>query len=120
MARASEKKTSGRKSAAKKSARKKAAKKPARGAAGKAASKRGPREPRGPKRPASVAARRAGLVAIALAFIAGLWSAGWLLELDRIVVSRFEGRRFSVPSRVYAAPLVIYPGADWQRLDLAG
>ncbi len=68
----------------------------------------------------SVAARRVGLVALALAFGAGLWTAGWLLELDRTVVSRFEGRRFSVPSRVYAAPIVIYPGADWQRLDLAG
>lgn len=72
------------------------------------------------RRPASIAARRAGLIVIALAFAGGVWSAGWLLELDRIVVSRFEGRRFSVPSRVYAAPIVIYPGADWQRLDLAG
>ena len=68
----------------------------------------------------SLGARRAGLVAIALAFAAGVWTAGWLLELDRIVVSRFEGRRFSVPSRVFAAPIIIYPGADWQRLDLAG
>ncbi len=69
---------------------------------------------------ASLAARRAGLVTIALAFVAGVWAAGWLLELDRIVVSRFEGRRFAVPSQVYAAPIVVYPGADWQRLDLAG
>lgn len=73
-----------------------------------------------PKRPASLAARRVGLLSIAVAFALGLWSAGWLLDLDRIVVSRFEGRRFAVPSRVYAAPIVIYPGADWQRLDLAG
>ena len=65
-------------------------------------------------------ARRVGLVTVVLAFGAGLWFAGWLFELDRIVVSRFEGRRFSVPSRVYAAPIVIYPGVDWQRLDLAG
>ncbi|CAN0029111.1 unnamed protein product, partial [Discosporangium mesarthrocarpum] len=108
--------------------RKSAAKKPAKKAARKAAAKRGGKgsgrggrkAPRAQKRPASVAARRVGLVAIALAFAAGLWSAGWLLELDRIVVDRFEGRRFSVPSRVYAAPIVIYPGADWQRLDLAG
>jgi penicillin-binding protein 1B len=67
-----------------------------------------------------VTARRVGLFAIALSFAAGLWAAGWLLELNRIVVSRFEGRRFSVPSQVYAAPIVMYPGADWQRLDLAG
>ncbi len=65
-------------------------------------------------------ARRVGLVAVVLAFGAGLWVAGWLLELDAMVVARFEGRRFSVPSRVYAAPIVIYPGVDWQRLDLAG
>ena len=65
-------------------------------------------------------ARRVGLVTVALAFGAGLWVAGWLFALDRTVVSRFEGRRFSVPSRVYAAPIVIYPGVDWQRLDLSG
>ncbi|MCA9503082.1 MAG: PBP1A family penicillin-binding protein [Spirochaetaceae bacterium] len=70
--------------------------------------------------PGLLRARRLGLVVVALAFAAGIWAAGWLLELDRVVVSRFEGRRFSVPSRVYAAPIVIYPGADWQRLDLAG
>ena len=106
----------GRKSAGKKPARKKAAKK--RGAKGAGGSAR--KAPRGKKRPASIAARRVGLVAIALAFAAGLWSAHWLLDLDRIVVDRFEGRRFSVPSRVFAAPIVIYPGADWQRLDLGG
>ncbi|MBW2496334.1 MAG: PBP1A family penicillin-binding protein [Deltaproteobacteria bacterium] len=70
--------------------------------------------------PMLLRARRVGLVTVALAFAAGIWVAGWLLELDRIVVSRFEGRRFSVPSRVYAAPMVIYPGADWQQLDLPG
>ncbi|MCR9094545.1 MAG: PBP1A family penicillin-binding protein [bacterium] len=106
----------GRKSAAKKPARKNAAKK--RGAKGSGGAAR--KAPRGKKRPASIAARRVGLVAIALAFAAGLWSAHWLLDLDRIVVDRFEGRRFSVPSRVFAAPIVIYPGADWQRLDLGG
>lgn len=65
-------------------------------------------------------ARRIGLITVALAFAAGIWTADWLLELDRIVVSRFEGRRFAVPSRVYAAPIVIYPGVDWQQLDLSG
>jgi len=64
--------------------------------------------------------RRLALATLALAFGAGLWAADWLLELDRIVVSRFEGRRFAVPSRVYAAPVVLYPGVDWQQLDLAG
>jgi penicillin-binding protein 1B len=101
-----------------KSQKKKASKSPreakARGRRGAARS--GP----GRRRSSSVAARRVGLFAIGLSFAAGLWAAGWLLELNRIVVSRFEGRRFSVPSQVYAAPIVMYPGADWQRLDLAG
>ena len=65
-------------------------------------------------------ARRVGLVVVTAAFVAGVSAALWLVSLDRVVVSRFEGRRFDVPSRVYAAPIVIYPGADWQRLDLAG
>ena len=65
-------------------------------------------------------ARRLGLVVVLVSFLAGLAAAHWLVGLDRVVVSRFEGRRFAVPSRVYAAPIVIYPGADWQRLDLAG
>lgn len=94
--------------------------KPARKSAAKKARTKGARADRSERRPPSLAARRAGLVVIALAFAAGLWTAGWLLDLDRIVVSRFEGRRFAVPSRVYAAPIVIYPGADWQRLDLGG
>jgi penicillin-binding protein 1B len=60
------------------------------------------------------------LIVVALAFVAGLAMAHWLVGLDRVVVSRFEGRRFAVPSRVYAAPIVVFPGANWQRLDLAG
>lgn len=70
--------------------------------------------------PASLAARRAGLLVVALSFGLGVWAAGWLIDLDRVVVSRFEGRPFALPSRVYAAPTVIYPGVDWQKLDLAG
>jgi len=64
--------------------------------------------------------RRLGLVLLVAGFVAGLYAAHWLLGLDRIVQSRFDGRRFSVPSRVFAAPKVIYTGADWERLDLQG
>ena len=64
--------------------------------------------------------RRLGLVLLAVGFVVGLYAAHWLLGLDRIVQSRFDGRRFSVPSRVFAAPKVIYTGADWERLDLEG
>lgn len=52
--------------------------------------------------------------------------AGWMVYLDAVVTSRFEGRRFEVPSRVYARPLELYDGAsissgDLQReLELSG
>lgn len=52
--------------------------------------------------------------------------AGWLVYLDAVVTSRFEGRRFEVPSRVYARPLELYDGASIsvgglnRELELAG
>lgn len=61
-----------------------------------------------------------GRGAAIVAFAVGLGLSSWILELDRIVVDRFEGRTFAVPSKVYSAPLVVYPGLDWQRIDLAG
>ena len=66
------------------------------------------------------AVRIAGRTAAIGAFAVGLGLSSWVLELDRIVVDRFEGRTFAVPSKVYSAPLVIYPGVDWQQIDLAG
>lgn len=38
--------------------------------------------------------------------------AGWTVYLDAVVTSRFEGRRFEVPSRVYARPLELFEGAS--------
>lgn len=35
--------------------------------------------------------------------------AGYTLYLDRVVQDKFEGKRWSVPSRVYARPLELYP-----------
>jgi penicillin-binding protein 1B len=64
--------------------------------------------------------RRVGFCAAIGDFVLGLWVATWLVGLDREVVARFEGRRFDVPSKVVAAPMVVYPGMDWQRVDLAG
>lgn len=52
------------------------------------------------------------------ALLAGFWASSWVLEQDRIVVERFEGRRFSVPSRVLSAPTILYPGLDWKRIEL--
>ncbi len=50
----------------------------------------------------------------------------YLLYLDRVVTTKFEGKRWSIPSRVYARALELYPGraldaAALQReLDLIG
>lgn len=38
--------------------------------------------------------------------------AGWMVYLDAVVTDRFEGRRFEVPSRVYARPLELFDGAS--------
>ena len=55
-----------------------------------------------------------------LAFGFGFVATGTLVELDRIVRTRFEGTDFRVPSRVYSAPTILYPGLDWKRIDLPG
>jgi penicillin-binding protein 1B len=41
-----------------------------------------------------------------------------MIQLDRVVRARFEGRLFQVPSRVMSAPTILYPGLDWKRIDL--
>jgi penicillin-binding protein 1B len=35
----------------------------------------------------------------------------WIVHLDRVVTREFQGRHWSVPARVYAAPLELYAGA---------
>ncbi|NMT63331.1 penicillin-binding protein 1B [Marinobacter orientalis] len=45
-------------------------------------------------------------------FVGVVLLAGWMVYLDAVVTSRFEGRRFEVPSRVYARPLELYDGAS--------
>ena len=55
-----------------------------------------------------------------VAFVGGMWVGSWVVEADRIVVSRFEGQRFVVPSKVYSAPSILYPGLDSQLIDLRG
>lgn len=47
---------------------------------------------------------RLGLVGIVIL-------AGWIVYLDAVVTSKFEGRRWEIPSRVYARPLELYDGA---------
>jgi penicillin-binding protein 1B len=42
----------------------------------------------------------------------------WIAHLDRVVTRVFEGRHWSVPARVYAAPLELYVGAQVSANDL--
>ncbi len=59
------------------------------------------------------------LIALALlAFGLGMFCGRGLGRLDRIVTSRFEGRLFRVPSRVYTAPTILYPGLNIDRAGL--
>jgi penicillin-binding protein 1B len=50
----------------------------------------------------------------------GFVTGGYVVRLDRIVVTRFDGQRFRVPSRVLSAPTLLYPGLDWSQSDLRG
>jgi penicillin-binding protein 1B len=47
-----------------------------------------------------------------------LLGAGFLARLEEQVEARFRGRLFAVPSRVYSAPLVLYPGLELERVRL--
>ncbi len=47
---------------------------------------------------------------VSLAVVAALLVGGWTLWLDHRVTTAFEGKRWSVPARVYARPLVLYAG----------
>jgi penicillin-binding protein 1B len=42
----------------------------------------------------------------------------WMVHLDRVVTREFQGRHWSVPARVYAAPLELYAGAPVSADDL--
>jgi len=53
-------------------------------------------------------------------FAGGFAMARMVVRLDQVVRERFEGRLFRVPSRVLSAPIILYPGLDWQQVDLKG
>jgi penicillin-binding protein 1B len=55
---------------------------------------------------------------LAAAFGLGFTAAAFLVSLDHQVRARFEGTQFRVPSRVYSAPAILYPGLDWRRFGL--
>ncbi len=48
---------------------------------------------------------------LGLAFLAALAAGLYLLYLDHTVRTRFEGKRWSIPARVYGRPLELYAGA---------
>jgi penicillin-binding protein 1B len=48
----------------------------------------------------------------------GLAVAGYVLYLDHLVVKQFEGRRWTLPAQVYAAPLELYAGAPLTPAEL--
>ncbi len=50
--------------------------------------------------------------------MAGFAIAAMVVSLDHQVRERFEGTQFRVPSRVYSAPAILYPGLDWRRFGL--
>ncbi len=62
--------------------------------------------------------RRIGFGLVLASFPIGFVTGGWVVGLDRIVTARFEGQRFRVPSRVFAAPTILYPGLDWKLVEL--
>jgi penicillin-binding protein 1B len=62
--------------------------------------------------------RRWGAV-LALAIVVSAAAAGlWAMHLDHVVMREFQGRHWSVPARVYAAPLELYVGAQVSAGDL--
>ena len=56
--------------------------------------------------------RRVLVGAAALCAITLIALAAYFLHLNRLITETFEGRRWSVPAQVYAAPVELYAGAE--------
>ncbi|KIX15502.1 penicillin-binding protein 1B [Dethiosulfatarculus sandiegensis] len=55
-----------------------------------------------------------------ICFLAGLLLAAvYTIHLDSIVRERFEGKRFSLPAKVYSSPLELYPGLSLSPDEMA-
>jgi penicillin-binding protein 1B len=50
--------------------------------------------------------------------VCGVALAVYVAHLDRIVTAQFEGRRWTLPAQVYAAPLELYTGENLSAADL--
>lgn len=55
---------------------------------------------------------------VLLVVVIGVMLAGYLYRIDQTITATFEGRRWSIPAQVYAAPLEIYPGAGVTKLTV--
>ena len=62
--------------------------------------------------------RAIGWFVLIVSFTAGFTSVGAVLALDREVRARLDHVQFRVPSRVYSAPTILYPGYPWKRFGL--
>jgi penicillin-binding protein 1B len=58
------------------------------------------------------------LSALGVVVAVGLVATFYVLYLDRLVTKQFEGRRWTLPARVYAAPLELYTGLTLGGSDL--
>jgi penicillin-binding protein 1B len=73
---------------------------------------------RRPRRRGLSFGRALGLSLALLAFGGGVFVTRAVVRLDRVVRARFEGRLFTVPSRVYSAPTMLSAGLDVQTIGL--
>ena len=85
---------------------------------------RGPKR-RAPRRSSRAKARKTSgvfrkflFVAVLLSMALGFALSVVLVRLDKVVRFRFEGQLFRVPSRVLAAPTILYPGLNWRHIAL--
>jgi penicillin-binding protein 1B len=74
--------------------------------------------PRNQRRKAGRARRFIVRTALLAVVVGGVLLAGYVLYLDHLITTTFEGRRWSIPARVYAQPLELYPGLEFDADDL--
>ena len=55
---------------------------------------------------------------LAVVLLCGVALGVYVLHLDGIVTTQFEGRRWTLPAQVFAAPLELYAGEDLSAPDL--
>jgi penicillin-binding protein 1B len=56
--------------------------------------------------------KRFALLAALVGALCALAAVVWVRRLDGVLRARFEGRRFAIPSRVYADSAFVFPGLD--------